>query len=242
MSSRRPFAKFTLVELLVVIAIIAILMTMLLPALNGAREKAKQAYCRGGMKGIGLGFAMYVNDYAGWLPALVYYSGSSYADGRDNPWDVVIAPYLNVTIGKKTEAFHCPDDTQARVYGPNRVQSYIYNANRGPGDAIVSYTPELKTAASILMPSSLVIAVCGNSAWRYGDDPIVGLTNKNGIGYTRTHYSPWGNTTALLFNHSLSSNYLMVDGHGELLGNLAMAGYWQDPSGDKPSKRLWCNY
>ncbi len=240
--AKRQGKAFTLVELLVVIAIVAILMSMLMPALNGAREKAKQAYCRGNMKNMGLGFTMYVNDYAGWLPAMVYYSSASYADGRDNPWDAVIAPYLSVQIGAKTEAFHCPDDTQTRTFGPKRVQSYIFNANRGPSDAIDAKTPELKPIASIKMPSSLIIAVCGNKAWKYGDDPIVALTNKSGIGYNRTHYSPWGNTSALLFDHSLASNYLMVDGHCELLGNLAMAGYWQDPSGDKPSKRLWTNY
>lgn len=63
---------FTLIELLVVIAIIAILSSLLLPALKNARAKAKEISCCSQLKQISLGIYMYTGDNNGYIPAMRY--------------------------------------------------------------------------------------------------------------------------------------------------------------------------
>jgi prepilin-type N-terminal cleavage/methylation domain-containing protein/prepilin-type processing-associated H-X9-DG protein len=75
MSSRRSTARgFTLVELLVVIAIIGILLALLIPAIQSARESSRRAQCQSNMKQLGIGFANYESAKKRW-PAGKKWSG-----------------------------------------------------------------------------------------------------------------------------------------------------------------------
>src|SRR4051794_5851575 len=78
--STRP--AFTLVELLVVIGIIALLVGILLPALNKARQAAATIKCASNLRSVGQGVAQYVSQNKGFIPASVVFSGMQLINGQ----------------------------------------------------------------------------------------------------------------------------------------------------------------
>lgn len=95
---------FTLIELLVVISIIALLISILLPALKAARESGKQVTCASQMRQYTMGALMYTMDNDDWIPAYARDGGS---DGRLD-YKNTIAPY----VGGET---HASGDTAAET-------------------------------------------------------------------------------------------------------------------------------
>lgn len=69
-----PVCRFTLIELLVVVAIIAILASLLLPALGRARATAKTASCQSNQRQIGLMAALFAGDHDGYVPQAFWYN------------------------------------------------------------------------------------------------------------------------------------------------------------------------
>jgi prepilin-type N-terminal cleavage/methylation domain-containing protein/prepilin-type processing-associated H-X9-DG protein len=91
-----PRRGFTLVELLVVTGIIAVLISMLLPALNKARQSAQRIACASNLHQIGLATAMYINENNQALPFLRKTPGGTIYNGYGDYgiWSVLLKRYL----------------------------------------------------------------------------------------------------------------------------------------------------
>lgn len=120
--NRRRWIGFTLVELLVVIGIIALLLSILLPALNKARESSRTIKCAANLRAVGQGFAMYLAQNKS-----VYPTAYTYAVGAGNPdvgggtaatpalgyihWSWYIFSGSVAKGGVSQDAFTCPSIT-----------------------------------------------------------------------------------------------------------------------------------
>jgi prepilin-type N-terminal cleavage/methylation domain-containing protein len=104
---------FTLVELLVVIGIIALLISILLPALNRAREEAKKTVCLTGLRSFGQLLNMYANDNKGRVP--LGYSGNKHAGYMiyNGGWRV-LANLYEANFLKEPSAYYCPSKLDVR--------------------------------------------------------------------------------------------------------------------------------
>ena len=138
--------SFTLIELLVVIAIIAILASMLLPALNQARERGKSASCTGNLKQLGVVYHMYAMDFQDWTIRGIA------RDKNGTPWFYQIAQsnYLGGNTAwnarKKKAVFVCPSDIRP-IYKPGDATTAMisYGTNtaitQGSAGVTVDATP-----------------------------------------------------------------------------------------------------
>jgi len=94
---------FTLVELLVVIAIIALLMSILMPALGRTRRQAQAVICQSHLHGWGLAFQMFCDDHEGYFPAS--------QKTNEDYWIVALLPYIGAEKNEPSESrenFFCP--------------------------------------------------------------------------------------------------------------------------------------
>ena len=133
---RRRRSAFTLIELLVVISIIAILVSLLLPAVQQAREAARRVRCQNNMKQIGLALHNYLDTHSVFPPGWVAAKGLNSFEHNYFGWATMILPQLdqanlynqldfNVNmdegpnrelVATKIDTFLCPTDDAPDVY------------------------------------------------------------------------------------------------------------------------------